>query len=63
MFFDPLRVFIPVSAIFMLAAIGVGVGSSIVGQLMDVTTVLLFSTSVQLLAIGMLADMVNRRLD
>ncbi len=63
MFFDPLRVFIPVSAIFMLAALGVGVGSSIAGKLMDVTTVLLFSTSVQLLAIGMLADMVNRRLD
>jgi hypothetical protein len=32
------------------------------GEVMDVTTVLLFVTAFQLFAIGMLADMLNRRL-
>ena len=31
-------------------------------RLMDVTTVLLFSAGFQLLMLGMLADMLNRRL-
>ena len=35
---------------------------AITGQLMDVSTMLLFVTGVNLLAIGMLADMLNRRL-
>ena len=63
MFFDPLRVFLPVSLLFMLAAAALGVGSwAISGRVMDVSTMLLFVTGVNLLAIGMLADMLNRRL-
>ncbi len=63
MFFDPLRVFLPVALFFMLAAVALGVGSwAITGRLMDVSTMLLFVTGVNLLAIGMLADMLNRRL-
>lgn len=62
MYFDPLRVFLPLALIFFVLSIGVGVGSLIAGELMDVTTVLLFVTGVQLIFIGMLADMLNRRL-
>ncbi|MBW1879365.1 MAG: glycosyltransferase family 2 protein [Deltaproteobacteria bacterium] len=63
MYFDPLRVFIPASFSFFLASFAVAVGSFLLtDKLMDVTTVLLFVTGVQLLAIGMLADMLNRRL-
>jgi len=63
MYFDPLRVFLPASFSFFLASLGVAVGSYLFTEkLMDVTTVLLFVTGVQLLAIGMLADMLNRRL-
>lgn len=63
LYFDPLRVFIPAAGLFILAAIVVAVGSlSITGRLMDVTTVLLFTTGFQLLMLGMLADMLNRRL-
>lgn len=63
LYFDPLRVFIPAAGLFILAAIGVGVGSLMFAdRLMDVTTVLLFSAGFQLLMLGMLADMLNRRL-
>lgn len=62
MFFHPLRVFIPLSLLFVLAGVGVGVLSFASGRLMDVTTVVLAVTAVHLLAIGMLADLVNRRL-
>jgi glycosyltransferase involved in cell wall biosynthesis len=62
-YFDPLRVFLPVAILFLLAAVGVGVGSySVYGTVMDVSTVVLFSTGVQLLGLGMLADALNRRL-
>lgn len=62
MYFDPLRVFLPVSILFIVAAVVVGVVSyTVMGELMDVTTVLLFVTGVHLLALGMLADTLNRR--
>jgi glycosyltransferase involved in cell wall biosynthesis len=63
LYFDPLRVFIPAAGLFILAAIGVGFGSwAITGKVMDVTTVLLFITGFHMLMLGMLADMLNRRL-
>jgi glycosyltransferase involved in cell wall biosynthesis len=63
LYFDPLRVFVPLSFFFFVSSIGVGVASRVyLGQVMDVTTVLLFVTAFQLFAIGMLADMLNRRL-
>ena len=61
MYFDPLRIFIPIALLFFVAAGAVGVLSYTYAQLMDVTTVLLFVTGVQILAIAMLADMLNRR--
>lgn len=64
MYFDPLRIFLPVAFLFFAAAVAVGVGSwQIQGQVMDVTTVLLFVTGVHITAIGMLGDMFNRRVD
>jgi len=63
MYFDPLRVFIPAALFFILAAFAIGVGSySITGTVMDVTTVVLFTTGFQTLMVGLLADMLNRRL-
>ncbi len=63
MFFDPMRVLMPVSFFFILASVAVGVGSVLwTGELMDVTTVVLFVTGVQLFALGMLAEAVNRKL-
>ncbi|MBX7083088.1 MAG: glycosyltransferase family 2 protein [Nannocystaceae bacterium] len=62
LYFDPLRVFIPAAGIFIVLSFMVGLGSFFAGQLMDVTTVLLFTTGFHLLMMGMLADMLNRRL-
>ncbi len=62
-YFEPLRVFVPVALFFLFASIAVGFGSYFwLGQLMDVTTVVLFVTSIHLLAVGMLADVMSRRL-
>ncbi len=63
LFFDPLRIFLPLAVAFLIAAAGVGVGSYFVtGRVMDVTTVLLVVTGIQMLVLGMIADMLNRRL-
>ena len=60
MYFDPLRVFLPVALIFMLIGVAVAVSSySIMGTVMDVTTVILVVTGFHMLALGMLADMLN----
>lgn len=61
-YFEPLRVFLPVSIVFAVVSIAVAVGSKILtGRVMDVTTVVLFVTAVQLAALGMIADMLSRR--
>lgn len=63
MYFEPLRVFIPAAGAFTLGAIAVGLGSHLLlDRILDTTTMLLFVTGVQLLAIGMLADVINKRL-
>lgn len=62
MYFKPLKVFAPVSAILFLTAVGVAIGSKLLlGQLADVTSVTLALASVQMLAIGLLADLIDKR--
>jgi len=63
LYFEPLRVFTPFSMIFILASLGVLLYSLFFSpQIMDITTLVLFVTGVQMLAIGMLADLINKRL-
>ena len=63
MFFDPLRVLLPIALLFILSSVVVAVGSlALTGMLMDVTTVILLVTGIQLLVLGMIADAINRRL-
>jgi glycosyltransferase involved in cell wall biosynthesis len=63
MYFEPLRIFIPAAGIFMFGSAVVGAGSYfLLDRMLDSTTMLLFVTGVQLLAIGMLADVINKRL-
>ena len=63
LYFEPLRVFTPFSMIFILASLGVLLYSFFLRpQIMDITTLVLFVTGVQMLAIGMLADLINKRL-
>jgi glycosyltransferase involved in cell wall biosynthesis len=62
-YFDPLRVFLPLGLFFLLASpIVAGASLALTGRLMDVTTVVLLVTGIQLLALGIIADAINRRL-
>ncbi len=62
LYFDPLKVFLPLGLGMLALSLLVGVVSLIEGRLLDVTTVILFVTGVQTLAIGALADLITRRM-
>lgn len=68
LYFDPLKVFLPLSFYLFLAAMLIGGGSLFIatffdkGEFLDVTTLLLFVTSLQMLAIGALADLITKRM-
>lgn len=62
LYFNPLKIFLPLSAFFFVAGLGVGLVSKLVfGRLLDVTTIVLLGTSVQILMLGMLADLIDKR--
>lgn len=68
LYYNPMKVFVPASLGLIATAVAVGLGTLIldkvfhVGRFMDVTTSLLFTTGIQLLAIGALADLITRRM-
>jgi hypothetical protein len=61
MFFNPLKVFLPLSLFFIFLAFAVLVISYLLGRIMDITTILLFVTGINLLALGLIADMIEKR--
>lgn len=62
LYFRPLKIFAPVSAALFALAVATALVSKLVfGQLADVTAVTLASASLQLLATGMLADLIDKR--
>jgi glycosyltransferase involved in cell wall biosynthesis len=62
LYFNPLRVFLPIAIFFLLASIGVFVYSALaLEKILDTTVVILFVAFVQMLSIGMLADIVDKR--
>ncbi len=63
MYFNPLKIFIPLSLVLFFMSIGVFLYSYFfTPKVMDVTTVILFVSAIQVLAIGMVADLVNKRI-
>ena len=63
MYFNPLKIFVPLSLSLLLLALLVLAGSWIfMGKAMDVTFGVILMTSVMVLAIGMLADLIDKRL-
>jgi len=63
MYFNPLKIFVPLSLSLVLLALLVLAGSWIfMGKAMDVTFGVILMTSVMVLAIGMLADLIDKRL-
>ncbi len=63
LYFSPLKVFTPLSIGLLILAVGWGLTSYFVfGQLADVSTLVLFVSSLQVAVLGMLAEMINLRL-
>lgn len=62
MFFNPLKVFLPLSIFFIVLSLTVLLITHFLGKVMDITTILLFTTGLNLLAIGLLADLIDKRI-
>lgn len=61
MYFDPLKVFLPASVFFFMISLLLVLHRVIVGKGFLVVSILLFVTAIQLLAIGALADLIDKR--
>lgn len=63
LYFAPLKIFLPLSGLFLLLAIAWGLFSAFVlGKLADVSTLVIVMTAVQIAVVGLLAELINRRL-
>jgi len=62
MYFEPLKIFIPISLILFLMAVIAFILRQIKGGGFAITIVILLTTSLHMLAIGMLADLIDKRL-
>jgi len=61
LYFNPLKVFLPVSLGLVLLALAVAAVSIAAGKFMDVTTVVILLTAVQVFVLGLLADLIAKR--
>lgn len=63
LYFAPLKVFLPFSGFLLLLALAWALFSKFVlGELADVSTLVIVMTGIQVAVIGMLAELINRRL-
>ena len=62
LYFAPLKLFLPLSGLLLVLGLVWGVFSvAVLGQLADVSTLVIVMTAVQIAAIGLLAELINRR--
>ena len=62
LYFAPLKIFLPLSGLLLALAIGVALFTKFVlGQLADVTTVVIAMTAAHVAVVGLLAELINRR--
>jgi len=62
MYFNPLKIFIPISAILFLMSLALLLYSGFVlGRVMDVTVIIMVSLAIQVAVIGLLADLIDKR--
>jgi glycosyltransferase involved in cell wall biosynthesis len=62
LYFDPMKVFLPACILFVsFSVLWGGISWVVFDRFADVSTLLLFLTGIQLAAIGLLADLINRR--
>lgn len=63
LYFAPLKIFLPLSGLLTLTALGWGFFSWLVlGRLADVSTLVMIMAAVQVAVVGLLAELINRRL-
>lgn len=63
LYFAPLKIFLPLSGLLILAALGWGFFSWLaLGRLADVSTLVIVMTAVQVAVVGLLAELINHRL-
>lgn len=63
LYFAPLKIFLPTSALVLMLAIAWGAFTKLAfGQVADVSTLVIAMTAFQVAVIGMLAELINRRL-
>ena len=63
LYFSPLKIFLPLSGLLLLLAVLWGLFTQFVlGELADVSTMVIAMTAVQVGVVGLLAELVNRRL-
>ncbi|MDP6847244.1 MAG: glycosyltransferase family 2 protein [Kiritimatiellia bacterium] len=63
LYFAPLKIFLPFSGLLVLLAVAWALFTHIrMGKLADVSTLVIASTGLQIAVIGMLAELINRRL-
>lgn len=63
LFFAPLRFFFPLGFSFMLLSFLLVAYRAVVGEAFGVVSVILFVSGIQLLALGLLADLLNRKFE
>jgi hypothetical protein len=62
LYFNPLKIFLPISAAMMLAAILIFVYTTLVfGRVMDITVITVTVTAVEIMLFGLLADLIVKR--
>ncbi len=63
MYFNPLKFFVPLSLLLVLLAFFVLIGGWVIlGNVLDVTFGVILMTAIIVMAIGMLADLIDKRL-
>jgi glycosyltransferase involved in cell wall biosynthesis len=62
LYFDPLKIFLPMSAFFLLSGLLLFLYRVLFARLFTVTIIVLFVAGIQLLGLGMIADLINKRL-
>ncbi len=61
-YFNPLKVFLPLSFMFVIVAVLVlGLGYFVYGLVMDISFIILFFTGIHLLSIGIFSDLIVRK--
>jgi len=63
LYFAPLKIFLPLGGVLMLLAVAWGLFSwSVLGRLADVSTIVIVMAAVQVVVVGLLAELIDRRL-